>query len=66
MGTLKGFPCPPALWLRRAKPAFAHALMVPFARRFPARLGLGLLQKIGARAQPAAGQVAAKHGQGLE
>ena len=27
MGTLKGFPCPPALWLRRAKPAFAHAIV---------------------------------------
>jgi hypothetical protein len=27
MGTLKGFPNPPALWLRRAKPAFAYAIM---------------------------------------
>ena len=27
MGTLKGFPSPPARWLRRAKPAFAHAIM---------------------------------------
>jgi hypothetical protein len=27
MGTLKGFPCPPALWLRRAKPAYAYAIM---------------------------------------
>ena len=27
MGTLKGFPNPPALWLRRAKPAFAYAVM---------------------------------------
>jgi hypothetical protein len=27
MGTLKGFPCPPALWLQRAKPAFAYAIM---------------------------------------
>jgi hypothetical protein len=25
MGTLKGFPCPPALWLQRAKPASAYA-----------------------------------------
>ena len=25
MGTLKGFPNPPALWLRRAKPASAYA-----------------------------------------
>jgi hypothetical protein len=27
MGTLGGFPYPPALWLRRAKPAFAYAIM---------------------------------------
>ena len=27
MGTLTGFPIPPALWLRRAKPAFANAIM---------------------------------------
>jgi hypothetical protein len=27
MGTLKGFPNPPALWLRRAKPAYANAIM---------------------------------------
>jgi hypothetical protein len=27
MGTLRGFPTPPALWLRRAKPAFAYAIM---------------------------------------
>ena len=27
MGTLKGFPNPPALWLWRAKPAFAYAIM---------------------------------------
>jgi hypothetical protein len=27
MGTLKGFPCPPALWLRPAKPAYAYAIM---------------------------------------
>jgi len=27
MGTLGGFPTPPALWLRRAKPAFAYAIM---------------------------------------
>ena len=27
MGTLKGFPNPPALWLWRAKPAFAYAMM---------------------------------------
>jgi hypothetical protein len=27
MGTLGGFPNPPALWLRRAKPGFAYAIM---------------------------------------
>jgi hypothetical protein len=27
MGTLGGFPNPPALWLRRAKPALAYAIM---------------------------------------
>ena len=27
MGTLGGFPYPPALWLRRAKPASANAIM---------------------------------------
>jgi hypothetical protein len=27
MGTLKGFPDAPALWLRRAKPAYAYAIM---------------------------------------
>jgi hypothetical protein len=27
MGTLGGFPNPPALWLRRAKPASAYAVM---------------------------------------
>ena len=27
MGTLGGFPNPPALWLRPAKPAYAYALM---------------------------------------
>jgi hypothetical protein len=26
MGTLGGFPCPPALWRRRAKPASANAI----------------------------------------
>jgi hypothetical protein len=26
MGTLKGFPNPPALWLRRAKPGYANAI----------------------------------------
>jgi len=26
MGTLKGFPNPPALWLRRAKPGSAYAM----------------------------------------
>jgi hypothetical protein len=27
MGTLRGFPNPPALWLRQAKPAYAYAVM---------------------------------------
>ena len=27
MGNMRGFPNPPALWLRRAKPAFAYAIM---------------------------------------
>jgi hypothetical protein len=27
MGTLGGFPNPPALWLRQAEPASAHAIM---------------------------------------
>ena len=27
IGTLGGFPNPPALWLRRAKPACAYAIM---------------------------------------
>jgi hypothetical protein len=27
LGTLEGFPNPPALWLRRAKPASANAVM---------------------------------------
>ncbi len=27
MGTLRGFPNPPALWLRWAKPTFANAVM---------------------------------------
>jgi hypothetical protein len=27
MGTLRGFPNPPALWLRRAKPGYANAIM---------------------------------------
>jgi hypothetical protein len=26
MGTLRGFPNPPALWLRRAKPGYAYAI----------------------------------------
>jgi hypothetical protein len=37
MGTLKGFPNPPALWLRRAKPASAYA-MDPENRRPPPAL----------------------------
>jgi hypothetical protein len=27
MGTLGGFPNPPTLWLRRAKPGYAYAMM---------------------------------------
>jgi len=30
MGTLGGFPNPPALWLRPAKPAYAYAISSPF------------------------------------
>ena len=44
MGTLKGFPDAPALWLRRAKPAYAYAIMgtlkefaLPFGSPHPAR-----------------------------
>ena len=29
MGTLGGFQNPPALWLRRAKPVYAYAIMEP-------------------------------------
>jgi spermidine synthase len=32
MGTLKGFPCLPALWLWRAKPVFAYAIAVAGAK----------------------------------
>ena len=32
MGTLGGFPNPPALWLWRAKPAFAYAIMGALGR----------------------------------
>ena len=44
MGTLKGFPTPPAIWLRRAKPAFAYAIMgtlagFPFPPYAPAPTG---------------------------
>ena len=30
MGTLRGFPFPPALWLRPAKPAFANAIVAHY------------------------------------
>ena len=33
MGTLRGFPTPPALWLWRAKPAVADAIMGSVPRR---------------------------------
>ena len=39
MGTLGGFPNPPALWLRRAKLAFAYAIMGSL-RGFPPALWL--------------------------
>ncbi len=35
MGTLKGFPNPPALWLRRAKPAYAYAGTMGTLKGFP-------------------------------
>jgi hypothetical protein len=35
MGTLGGFPYPPALWLRRAKPAPANALTMGTLGGFP-------------------------------
>jgi hypothetical protein len=37
MGTLGGFPCPPALWLWRAKPALANAIMGTPATAFVTR-----------------------------
>ena len=40
MGTLKGFPCPPALWLRRAKPAYANAIIAKFLSPNPPALWL--------------------------
>jgi hypothetical protein len=42
MGTLGGFPNPPALWLRRALPAFAYALTWEPARPFHAKRRAGL------------------------
>ena len=33
MGTLGGFPNPPALWLRRAKPGYANAISRPHHKR---------------------------------
>jgi len=35
MGTLGGFPNPPALWRWRAKPAFAYAIVIGTIPRFP-------------------------------
>jgi hypothetical protein len=35
MGTLGGFPYPPALWLRRAKPGFAYAIIMGTLGGFP-------------------------------
>jgi hypothetical protein len=34
MGTLKGFPNPPALWLRRAKLGFAYAFVHEPGQRY--------------------------------
>jgi hypothetical protein len=35
MGTLGGFPFPPALWLRRAKLAYAYAILMGTLGGFP-------------------------------
>jgi hypothetical protein len=35
MGTLGGFPNPPALWLRRAKPGSAYATLTETLGGFP-------------------------------
>jgi hypothetical protein len=35
MGTLGGFPYPPALWLRRAKPDYAYAVEMGTLGGFP-------------------------------
>ena len=43
MGTLKGFPSPPALWLRQAEPAFANAIMGTL-KGFPSPPALWLRQ----------------------
>jgi hypothetical protein len=37
MGTLKGFPNPPALWLRRAQPACANAVVETLGVPKPSR-----------------------------
>ena len=40
MGTLEGFPNPPALWLRRAKPGSANAIF-DFLKGNPEEFGRG-------------------------
>jgi hypothetical protein len=40
MGTLGGFPNPPALWLQRAKPAYANAVIAKFPIPNPPALWL--------------------------
>src|SRR5688572_33012707 len=60
MGTLKGFPNPPAVWLRRAKPASAYATSwltsgVRAAKAEGVGLGRGqeqVAQLVTARAEP--------------
>ena len=41
MGTLGGFPNPPALWLRRAEPAYANADLDPDSLRLTLGLAMG-------------------------
>ena len=68
MGTLGGFPSPPALWLRRAKPAFANAIMGTlggFASPFgPPPATPTPLASLGLAIPPATGAREARVGQG--
>ncbi len=58
MGTLGGFPYPPALWLRRAKPTYAYAIVMGtlsgFTRSGTGRSASGLA--IPSRALASAGE----------